>query len=158
MSASAISVSGSVKKQVTCETCGHRYEYEMSRTATGTYSGFATTRQEADERAAVDAAHQLHSVLSAECDVVPCPQCGAITKEMAAAKTDWLSLSVAGIVLGAAMITGVYWVGQWSGRWFYVIGLLGICFVLCGIGQFFTGLYGWIFGDRASKKNRRDAT
>ena len=41
MSASVISVSGSATKQVTCESCGHQYEYEMSRTANGSFPGFA---------------------------------------------------------------------------------------------------------------------
>ncbi len=79
---SKVNVRGSVRKQVTCECCGHQYDYEMTRSGSGSYRGFAWTRSEGQEKAAPQAVEDLQEKLATECDVVPCPRCGAITREM----------------------------------------------------------------------------
>jgi uncharacterized protein (DUF983 family) len=156
MNPSAIDATGSVTKWVKCESCGHEYEYTMTRTASGSYSGFAVTRKQADEKAAVDAAQKLQTMLQTECDVVPCPKCSALTKDMEAAKTDWLPASFGSIGLGTLIVVGVYAVGQWTGRWFFVMGLMGIGLLLLGIFVFIAGVWGSIFGDGTKKKEHKD--
>ena len=94
--------------------------------ACGSFSGFALTRQEADERAALDAAQKLKAMLETECDVVPCPKCGAFTREMERAKVDFLPPCLGAIGLGALIAGGVYYVGTSTGKWYYVMGLLGV--------------------------------
>ena len=59
---------------------------DWTRTTGGSFSGFAVTRAEPDEKASANAAEELAEMLETDCDVVPCPQCGALTFEMQRAK------------------------------------------------------------------------
>ena len=146
MSPSLMDATGSVMKQVRCERCGYQYSYEMTRTAIGSYSGFALTRQEADEKAAANAAQRLKTMLETECDVVPCPSCGALTRQMKKFKAAFAPMCFGGLAFGALVMGGVYLYGKWSGRWFVVLGLLGLGMfllsgfvLLCSAWEFITG-------------------
>ena len=48
---SQVNVRGSVRRQVTCESCGHQYDYEMTRTAAGSYHGFAWNDRDGQAKA-----------------------------------------------------------------------------------------------------------
>lgn len=126
-----ISATGQVVKHVNCVSCGHRYRYLMSRTAYGSYSGFAKTQAEADRRAAQDAAERFERKLESDCDLVPCPKCGAVTREMASLELSVVPMCLGICALGVALIAIVYIVGRATGRWFYVLGLMGIV-IACG--------------------------
>lgn len=130
-----ISANGSVKRQVTCESCGHSYEYEMSRTAYGSFSGFAMTRAEADEKEAENAVEKLKVMLTTECDIVPCPKCSALTRQMREASANFIPQCVGAALVGAATVLGVFYVGKITGQWFYVMGILGV--VLMVLSGFF---------------------
>lgn len=151
MNPSMIDATGSVKKQVTCESCSHQYEYEMTRTAIGSYSGFALTRQKADEEAAADAAQKLKTMLEIECDVVPCPKCGALTRQMKAAKAAVVPACFGGLALGGLIVGGVYLFGWWSGRWFIIFGLMGAGLILLSGSVLLVSFWGFITGSGKSK-------
>jgi hypothetical protein len=129
-----VDATGSVMKQVTCESCGHQYEYKMTRTGHGNFCGYARTAQQADEKAAVEAAEKLKKALETECDVVPCPQCGALTRQMKAAEAAIVPQCLGGMGVGLLIVGGAYLFGRWTGRWFVVLGLIGVAaIVLSGL-------------------------
>src|SRR5262245_16371695 len=65
-------VSGSVAKGVTCESCGESYTYLLSRTVTGSDSAFFFASR-AQENALRKARAKLAKALETEQDEVPCP-------------------------------------------------------------------------------------
>jgi len=72
-------------------------------------------------------------MLQSDCDVVPCPKCGALTQAMKCAKASVVPQAFGGMGLGALTMLGTYAVGKWTGHWFVVIGLIGaVIFVLAG--------------------------
>src|SRR5262245_30716849 len=67
-------VSGSVAKGVTCESCGESYTYLLSRTVTGSDSAFFFASR-AQENALKKARAKLAKALETEHDDIPCPAC-----------------------------------------------------------------------------------
>ncbi len=153
MEPSMCKASGSIKKRVTCESCRHEYEYEMSRTADGSFWGFAMTKQEADEKAALDAAEKLKALLERDWDVVPCPKCGTLTREMQRPKTDFIPLSFSSIGLGALLAGWAYLEHESTGRWRYGFGILGVALLLLGMLLLFAGTAEMLLG--RSRKGKR---
>jgi hypothetical protein len=134
LSPSQVSVTGSVRRQVTCESCGHAYNYEMSRTASGSYHGFAWNDAEGQRKALPEAQEALRQQLETECDVVPCPKCGALTREMQEEEvsTVWSALGLA--VLGAG-VSVVAWFVVWNyAEISWLHGRSGLVIFLCLLG------------------------
>jgi len=159
---STSTVTGSATKRVVCESCGHEYEYKLTRAASGAYHGFAWTAKEGEQRAAQAAADKLPELLGSGCDVAPCPKCGAITAEMQAeeAGTLWRSLGLTllglGMVLGAGVLASNWWQGVWRrpppGA-VYLVAILGIY----GIGMALVMGFDFILTLSNSRVRRRNA-
>lgn len=116
MSSSIISAKGSVNREVTCESCSNTYNYTLEREVVGMFHGYARTRAEADEKAAREAAIKLKRLLNTDIDIVPCPKCGAITREMQAKQRKDAeelpgSMAIAGlVVIGVGLLFfGILW-------------------------------------------------
>ena len=84
----------------------------------------------ADDEAAVDAGRKLRMMLKTECDAVPCPQCGALTRQMKEAKAAVVPMGLGGLALGGLIVGGVFYFGTWSGHWFVGTGLVGVGMIL----------------------------
>jgi len=109
--------SGSVLKKVQCETCGFSYEYTLERTALGKYSGSAD-KATAAKLAEEDAAAHLKKDLETGCDIKPCPECGAITREMEKFRRAFLPQMMAAGGTGLGLIALVLTVGKMTGRYY----------------------------------------
>src|SRR5829696_6431955 len=77
-------MSATVTKHVTCENCSCSYTYEMTRSATGQGTSVLWLDNEgAESRAQERAAKSLERQLRTGCDLVPCPDCGWVQRDMA---------------------------------------------------------------------------
>jgi hypothetical protein len=109
---------GSVEKQVVCETCGHGYSYTMTREAMGSHHGFALTGEEQAKKEAEDAHQKLKEMLECECDVRPCPKCGALTRQMRSRSIQLPFMCIGGAIISAGILAALYALGLRSGIWF----------------------------------------
>jgi uncharacterized protein (DUF983 family) len=132
MSSSLRASNGSVKKQVVCEHCGNHYEYEMRRMAMGNVNSSGLTKAEADKEAERIASEKLQQMLEKECDVVPCPHCGAITTEMDKHRKAFFPTMLMVIGAGLGMLGLVYVAWLITGRIFIFGALVGVGIVLLG--------------------------
>ncbi len=132
MSSSIKTTTGTVKKAVICEHCGCHYEYEMRRVGVGTLYRSALTKADADKEAARIAADQLQRMLENECDVVPCPECGAITREMDKARKAFFPKMLLVIGAGAGLLLLVFVAWLITGRIFLLGSVVGAIIVLLG--------------------------
>jgi hypothetical protein len=106
----------------------------MNRSAVGSYSGLTLTRAKADQMATEDAEEKLEKMLVSECDVVPCPRCGALTEEMKREKARFVPMILSGLGMGALGMGFVYFAGRVFHHWFYFIGILSaLLFVGTGL-------------------------
>lgn len=106
---------GAVARNVRCEKCGKWYHYMLLRE--GTADATRGHEGEAADAAAARAAYRLMRNLETGVEVVPCPECGWVSAEMAGeAKRragrpwTWTSiglLSAAGLILLFAYAPGV---------------------------------------------------
>jgi len=129
-------VKGSITKQVKCDSCGHDYKYEMSR---------AVPIRPPIDRAAKDAGRDngvaaslaqqnLTKMLETNCDLVPCPQCGALTREMVAEEVRQRKMALKWMGGGALMLAlsaGPIYLGigfilhrEFATRWFSSVGAI----------------------------------
>src|SRR4051794_8444869 len=123
--------SGNVAKQVHCAGCGRSYEYDLSRTVMGKSSKVAATQPEADAQAAQDAETKLKAALATDCDLVPCPSCGAVTAEMKIFRRKRFGAAFAAMGGGAGILLVVFLLMLFLHRIFIVAAGLGvICFLL----------------------------
>jgi uncharacterized protein (DUF983 family) len=154
MSSSINTSSGSVKKSVVCEHCGHRYEYEMKRVGVGTVHGSSATKAEADAEAMRIAADKLRQMLETDCDVVPCPDCGAITRQMDKARKAFFPKMFMVIGAGLGML-GLVFVG-WllTARIFLFPSVVGIGFVLLGTFVLLTKSKEMLMAGRSRRSTR----
>ena len=114
-------VTGSRRMDVICEKCGHEYDYMMER------EGRGPTVEEAQEN--------LVSILDKECDVVPCPGCNQVTKEMIDQRIKIRGEGLALVIIGLLLCGAVYLATIWFGRIFYVIGIFWVVGILAGLGK-----------------------
>jgi len=153
--------SGSRPVQVTCEHCRHEYQYVLHRTATGTAED--PDQPTALRKAEEDAQRKLAEMLANGRDIVPCPKCGQLTREMR--RDQWsnrgtgLETVLFGgfiILVGVGICLGVNWVGKVTGRLFYVIGIFGLLVGAFGALLVFQGLVALITGrsDSASAPSK----
>ena len=138
--------SGEIIKAVICENCGHHYEYKLQRVGVGNFRILNCTRAEAEQEAALIAAEDLKKMLENDCDVVPCPECGAITREMKKVRMAFYTKTLAGIGGGIGVLLLVYVAWLITGR-VYIVPLV----VGAGIASFAIAIL--IAGSR--KKVRR---
>jgi hypothetical protein len=159
-SPSRAAVTASVQRQVTCESCGHHYEYKMSRIGTGSYSGFAWNDEEARAKAMPEAFADLDRQLATDCDVVPCPKCGQITSAMREKERNDIGTSLLWAVLGAVvalvayLILSTYWEElseSHSRRRLVFAGLVGV--LGAGACLFRTAKLLAILSNRQQRKN-----
>jgi hypothetical protein len=104
MSTSRKTARGEVNKAVACECCGSQYSYKMKRTAGAKVADFDLLQSEVDDQAARIASNNLQEMLEKECDVVPCPTCGAITRQMAKARKEFLRGWLLSIAKGVGVL------------------------------------------------------
>lgn len=129
-----INIKGSVRKQVTCESCGHQYGYEMTRIGTGTDGGFARNQKEGEEKASYEAAADLREKLRTDCDVVHCPQCGAITRQMKRTAVGNIFLFLVLMLLGGIMAVVAYNLYHWTHHFRFWIILGGGASIIAFLG------------------------
>ena len=108
MSSSKKFVSGKVTKRVDCAECGRSYEYDLSRTVMGSSTKGAATQAEADAQAVQDAETKLKAGLANGCDVVSCPSCNALTKEMKSYRLKRFGAAFACMGGGAGILLVVF--------------------------------------------------
>jgi hypothetical protein len=120
---------GRVVKQVHC-ACGHDYCYVLEISKTGSYCGFTLTQEQADTKAAENAALELAEELETSCGLCRCPKCGSLTPEMEAKRqvdrASFFPRCLGGTLLGAAISGVAYLVYESSGRLYYVLGAIGL--------------------------------
>jgi uncharacterized protein (DUF983 family) len=155
MSSSTKAANGSVKKQVVCEHCGHRYEYEMQRMAIGTVNNSRLTKAEADAEAARIGTEKLQQMLERECDVVPCAQCGAITPEMEKHRKAFFPTMLMIIGAGLGMLGLFYVAWMITGRIFIFGALVGVGAVLLGTFILLTKSKEMLMAGRISRTPKR---
>lgn len=136
----AIIVSGSTVKNVRCETCGHTYSYVMQRTARAAVQGFTLNRQKAKECALAEANHKLQADLVSGFDVVPCPKCGAFTKQMKAKPWQNLILSLLFFILAVVLLGFAYLRAEIASRINIQAILMGLACLVIAIGALVVGL------------------
>jgi hypothetical protein len=131
MNSSSKMVSGTVIKQVHCEGCGRPYEYEMRRVAIGNFSSADVTREEAGRRATQIGNEKLKVLLETNCDVVPCPMCGAITSKMKAERRHAFLVSLGALGMGIAILLLNFVLCLLFGKILVVATILGaVCFFI----------------------------
>ena len=108
------------------------------------------TRAEADRRAALDAAERLQTMLDAESDAIPCPQCGALTRQMREARSGLGPICMLLLVLGAALLLGVYVTWQQCGHWRFGWAILGAVSVPAGALYLGGRILSWVGGGGAN--------
>jgi len=72
---------GSAWKQVTCEGCGHKFEYLIKRSASESRDSRGLLSSDRNDVADV-AKYGLQYKLKHETDLIPCPACGVYQAEM----------------------------------------------------------------------------
>lgn len=132
MSSSRKFASGTVTKRVDCAGCGRSYEYDLSRTVMGSSSKDAPTQSEADAQAAQAADAKLKAALANDCDLVPCPSCGAITKEMKAYRLKRFGAAFACMGVGAGILLVVFLLMLFLNKIYFVMAAMGAACLLLG--------------------------
>src|ERR1019366_8368422 len=131
MSSSKKFASGAVTKRVDCAGCGRSYEYDLSRTVMGSSAKGAATRSEAGAQAVQDADAKLKAALANDCDLVSCPSCGAITKEMKAYRLKRFGAAFACMGVGPGILLVVFLLVLMMKKLLIVAAVLGVvCFLL----------------------------
>ena len=133
-------VSGKVTKQVNCDGCGRPYQYELERTVIGKSSKSAATQAEADAQAAQDAEAKLAASLASSCDLVACPSCGAITKEMKMYRLRFFGATFACLGIGSAALLAVYLESIYLKRIHIFPAVAGAVCLLLGVALFVVGV------------------
>jgi hypothetical protein len=104
-------VSGAAAKPGSCEECGLEYIYLLEREAEGHGSSVLFLDNAGGQRRAAEAAEKaLAKRLDRECEVVPCPKCGHIQRDMVRlAKRQHLRLvkRIGWIWTGLAAVFGI---------------------------------------------------
>ena len=96
----------------------------------GTVHRSALTKADADKEAARIAADQLQKMLENDCDVVPCPECGAITRERDKARKAFFPKMLLAIGTGAGLLLLVFVAWLIRGRIYLLASLVGAGIVL----------------------------
>src|SRR6267142_1796243 len=149
----AASAKGSVIKAINCEQCGLRYFYQLTRSASGEASAFCYIGERAAAaRAQRRADENLQKLLKTDCDLVPCPQCGHLQRDLIsirrAQKYQWLGRGAGFVaVLGLIAIGFLAW-GEWydnprrfgEERIDFILAAAGVA----GIGLLLNGLMHWL--------------
>jgi hypothetical protein len=131
MASSRKFASGSVTKRVDCAGCGRSYEYDLARTVMGASSKDVPTQVEADVQATQAADAKLATALANDCDLVPCPSCGAITKEMKAYRLKRFGAAFIGMGGGAGILLVVFLLMLFLHKIYFVMAAMGaLCFLL----------------------------
>jgi hypothetical protein len=132
MSTSSKIAMGEVNKDVDCECCRNQYSYKMKRVAVAKVADSDLLQSEADDQAARIVANELQEKLEKECNVVPCPTCGAITRQMAKVRRaflrEWLLFIVKGV--GLLMLELAAWLLY--GQITILLSVAGAVWVLYG--------------------------
>ncbi len=118
---------------VTCESCGRQYAYTMTRSVE--YGPRQIWRTEADATMALD------NLLKKGCDIVPCPDCGALTQAMKAEKQSNRGCGLTAILLGFLICVAVYLIMNSSGDLYYGIGLVGVALIAIGLKVLLSGKF-----------------
>src|SRR2546423_1606461 len=110
---------GSVIKDVSCEQCGHRYFYQLSRIGTGSASApYFLGQASAAQHARQSATASLEAKLQLECDLVPCPHCGHIQQQMILLlrRRSYRGLIMLSWVISGMglLMTGILALAQWN--------------------------------------------
>jgi len=131
MASSRKLATGKVTKRVDCAGCGRSYEYDLAHTVMGASSKDAPTQAEADTQAAQAADAKLAAALANDCDLVPCPACGAITKEMKVYRRKRFGAALACMGGGAGILLVVFLLMLFLNKIYFVAAGLGaLCFLL----------------------------
>lgn len=93
----------------------------------------AATQPEADAQALQDAEAKLKTALANDCDLVSCPSCGAITKEMKAYRMKRFGDGFACMGVGVGISLAVFLVMHFTGRLYLVAAGLGVLCLLLGL-------------------------
>ena len=130
MASSRKLATGKVTKRVDCAGCGRSYEYDLARTVMGASSKDAPTQAEADAQAAQAADAKLAAALANDCDLVPCPSCGAITKEMKTYRLKRFGAAFLGMGGGAGILLVVFLLMLFLHKIYFVMAGMGaVCFL-----------------------------
>lgn len=111
-----VTCSGSRRKEVVCEKCAFRFEYELTRTIT-------ETGLSAPELLAPAAEARLKHLLDVECDPHPCPGCG------------WYQLDMVRHLREKSTASAVIWGAV-------LINVSIVCFMLAALGAEQPGVWG----------------
>jgi hypothetical protein len=98
----------------------------------GTVSNVTLSKPDADAQAERMAEEKLHTMLSNECDVVPCPECGAITPEMEKARKRFFPQMLLVIAGGAGLLLLVFVAWLLTGRIYLLPSIVGAGIFLLG--------------------------
>jgi hypothetical protein len=131
MASSRKLATGKVTKCVDCAGCGRSYEYDLARTVMGASSKDAPTQAEADLQATQVADAKLAAALANDCDLVPCPSCGAITNEMRKYRRKRFGAAFLGMGGGAGILLVVFLLMVFLNKIYFVGAAVGaLCFLL----------------------------
>lgn len=105
-------------KSITCEKCGTRYGYVMSRSTSGNaFIWFQLFKKKAQQRAMRDARQQMDRLLEREAELVPCPQCMWVNQSLVNDYVRRFRLRPVQqlILLGAGLLASLLaWVIVWA--------------------------------------------
>jgi hypothetical protein len=131
MASSRKLATGKVTKRADCAGCGRSYEYDLARTVMGASSKDAPTQAEADAQATQAADAKLAAALANDCDLAPCPSCGAVTKEMKAYRRKRFGAAFLCMGGGAGILLVVFLLMLFLHKIYFVMAGMGaLCFLL----------------------------